>query len=96
MASDLPRETNGLRCAVDDAPRLNPRNRPVALAGRKNISTSPIRKIQAKCLHSLFIQRDGLLFSGFVLCERDMRSDSFSFFVVDIFPAEPQEVADSE
>ena len=96
MASDLPRQAHGLCRAVDDAPRLNARDRPISLAGRKNISTAPVREVEAQCSDCLLVQSNDLVFARFLFRDCDMRSELVLFFVIDVLPAELQQIADAE
>ena len=97
VASDLADNADGGDGRFDDAPSLDSTDWCFLTATvRENILSPAMRKVEPESLENLLVEGDSLLLAGFMLNEREMTIELPPTFVVNIVPAEPEEVADSK
>ena len=97
VAGDLAGDADSVYSGAEDAPGLDARDRlfiPAAV-GEDELSTA-VRIVETEGLDSLGIQRNGLILAGFMLGENDVLFELLAALVVNIAPAEAQEVADPQ
>ena len=97
MTGDLSENPNSFDSSLDDTPSLNPADRSFLLpAVREDMLSPAMRLVEFEGLYDLLVERDGLLLAGFMLGQGNMRLKPSTFFVIDIAPAEAQEVTDPQ
>ena len=97
VASDLTDDADGGDGRFDDAPCLDSADRgffPPTV--REDILSPAMWEVEPEGLEDLLVEGDGLLLAGFMLNEREMAVELSPLFIIDIVPAEPEEVADSK
>ena len=97
VASDFTDDADGGDGRFDDAPCLDSADRGfLPPTVREDILSPAMWEVEPEGLEDLLVEGDGLLLAGFMFNKREMAVELPPVFVVNIVPAEPEEVADSK
>ena len=97
VAGDLTGDADSIYGSAEDTPRLDAGDRLLISATvREDVLSPTTRIVESESLNSLRIKGDSFLLAGFMLGEMDVLIELTVAFVIDIAPAESQEVADPQ